>query len=337
MLDCDYPPPVTAGDTVAVVAPSHAPPDGFDEGLRRLRSFGVRTKRFDTATRDTTWLRNRPEARAQDVMDAFRDDETDAVVAAMGGNRAVQLLDHLDADAVARNPKRFFGSSDNTHLHLFLNSAGLVSFYGGQLFPDLAADPAVDPYTRANVERALGETPFGRVRPAPRWSDEYYDFDDREPRTWFPADGWEWHGPDERVRAPVVGGCLSMLRTHLLAGAPYFDPDSLDDCALAVETSGESPGASEVERFFVALGERGVLDDLAAVLVGKPETPGGAREDREEFRRRQRKAIAGTVADYADDLPVVFDLDFGHAAPVLPLPMGAEAVIDGRERTIRFP
>ncbi|WP_227352877.1 S66 family peptidase [Haladaptatus salinisoli] len=335
MPDCEYPPPVTAGDTVAVVAPSHAPPDGFEQGLRRLRSFGVRPKVYETATRSTDWLRDNPEARAADVMAAFRDEEVDAVVAAMGGNRELQILDHLDEEVVRRNPKRFFGSSDNTHLHLFLNRAGLVSFYGGQLFPDLTADPAIHPYTRANVSRALSATPFGVVRPASHWTDEYYDFDERTTRTWFPADDWHWHGADGRVVAPVVGGCLSMLRTQLLAGSPRFGGDALSGSVLAVETSGETPGASEVERFFMALGERGVLDDLEGVLVGKPETPGGDRAARDRYRREQRKAIAGTVDEYAD-VPCVFDLDFGHPAPVLPLPIGAEVEIDGSSRTIRF-
>ncbi len=335
MLDCEYPPPVTTGDTVAVVAPSHAPPDGFEQGLRRLRSFGVRTTVFETATRSTDWLRDNPAARARDVMAAFRDEEVDGIVAAMGGNRELQILDHLDEDVARRNPKRFFGSSNNTHLHLFLNQAGLVSFYGGQLFPDLAADPAIHPYTRANVSRAFSTTPFGSVRPASHWTDEYYDFDARTPRTWFPADDWRWHGTERRVGGPVVGGCLSMLRTQLLAGSSYFDVDGLSGCVLAVETSGETPGASEVERFFMALGERGVLDDLEGILVGKPETPGDTRAARERYRRDQRTAIANIVEEYAD-VPCVFDLDFGHSAPVLPLPIGADVEIDGSNRTIRF-
>jgi muramoyltetrapeptide carboxypeptidase LdcA involved in peptidoglycan recycling len=85
------------------------------------------------------------------------------------------------------------------------------------------------------------------------------------------------------------------------------------------------------------LGERGVLADLGAVLVGRPETPGGSLSDRESYRREQRETIARVLSEYAESLPVVFDLDFGHTAPNLPLPLGAPIAIDADERAITFP
>ncbi len=128
-----------------------------------------------------------------------------------------------------------------------------------------------------------------------------------------------------------------MLETQLMLGSPYLATDALSGHALVVETSGETPCAAEVERFFSVLGERGALREIEAVLVGKPETPGETPAERERYRDRQRRAIAETVDGYADELPVVFDLDVGHTAPVLPLPLGADAVIDTDERTIDFP
>ena len=323
---------------MAVVSPSHAPPEaGLEKGLDRLRSFGVEPELYPTATRDTEWLKAHPEERAADVERAFVDDDVAGVVATFGGNVGLQLLDRLDAETMAANPTRFYGSSDNTHLHLFLNDAGLVSFYGGQLFPELAADPEMHPYTRRNVERALRETPFGEVEPADEWTDDYDDVETEETRSWFPAGEWQWYDAgDDPIRAPVVGGCLSMLRTQSMIGSPYFHPENLTGHALALETSGECPSFAEVERFVAALGERGVLDELAVVLVGKPETPGGTLTEREAFRDRQRSAIVETVGRYVERLPVVFDLDFGHAAPALPLPLGATATIDPAARTVAF-
>lgn len=335
-----YPPPVEEGDTAAVVSPSHAPPEaGLERGLERLRSFGVEPELFPTATRDTEWLKAHPDERAADVNRAFADDGVDAVVATMGGNVGLQLLDRLDERTIANNPKRFYGSSDNTHLHLFLNDLGVVSFYGGQLFPDLAADPETHPYTREHVERALRSTPFGEVGAADEWTDEYDDVESDRPRSWFPSDGWLWHwnGADEEpIRAPVLGGCFEMLETQLMLGSSAFSPEALAGCALAVETSGECPEFAELERFFAVLGERGALDGIEALLIGKPETPAEALPERQRFRDRQRDAIVETVDRYADELPIVFDLDFGHAAPVLPLPLGATATIDPIERTVSF-
>lgn len=336
--DRTYPPPLPPGSTVAVIAPSHAPPAGaLPIGVRRLESFGLDVEVFETARRDTQWLRANPDARAADVNRAFADDDVDGVVAAMGGNREVQILDSVDEAVLRANPKRFFGSSDNTHLHLLLNGLGYVSYYGGQLFPDLVADPEMHPYTRRHVERALREPSFGAIEAAEEWTDEYYDLETSEPREWFPADGWYWHDAAGRVRGSVLGGCFAMLESQLmLEDAPF--PAALDPGdVLAVETSGETPEPAELERFFTVLGERGVLERLDAALVGRPETPGGSLAERNAYRQEQRRTIARVVDEYADSLPVAFDLDFGHAAPVLPLPLGATVVIDADERTVAFP
>lgn len=335
--DCEYPPPVEAGDTVAVVATSHAAPAAFDRGMERLRSFDLEVEVYPTARESTEWLKDHPDERAADLRRAFAADDVAGVVAAMGGNVAHQLVDRLDPTFLRANPTRLFGGSDNTHLHALLTRAGLVSFYGGQLFPDLVADPEVHPYTRRSVRRALRATPFGEIEPAEEWTDSYADFDPGETRPWFPARGWTWDAPgDATVRGPVVGGCLSMLRTHAVLGGPGDPTRDLEGRVLALETSGETPPVAALERFVGALGERGALDALAGLLVAKPETPGGPLADREEYRTDQREAIREAIDRYAPELPVVYDLDFGHAAPVLPLPMGAIVEIDAGARTIRF-
>ena len=335
MGPANYPSPVEPGDTVAVVAPSHAAPEvGFERGLERLRSFDVEPEVYETATRDTGWLRSHPEERAADVNRAFADDDVSGVVAVMGGNAEHMLLPHLDREAIRENPTRFLGSSDNTHLALALAAEGVVSFYGGQLFPDLAADPEMHPYTREHVERALRATPFGAVEPAGEWTDEYADMESDVPREWFPSDGPIWRRVEGTVSGPVAGGCLAMLQTQLMLDGPFAD--LVDGSILAVETSGETPTAGQVERFFTILGERGILDGIRALVVGRPETPGGTLADRESYREDQRAAITRGVDEYRPDLPIVFDLDFGHAAPVLPLPVGARVELDGGDETIRF-
>jgi muramoyltetrapeptide carboxypeptidase LdcA involved in peptidoglycan recycling len=338
-VPASYPPPVEPGDTVALLSPSHAPPEAaLERGVERLRSFGVEVTRYPTAERDTEWLKRHPDERAEDCHRAFRDDDVAGVVATMGGNVGHQLFSRLDPDVLESNPTRFYGGSDNTHLHSLLSHCGVVSFYGGQLFPDVSVDPEMHPYTRENVGRALRDSPFGDAAPAPEWTDEYDDLDADEPRSWFPADGWSWRVGDGRtVRAPLTGGCLSMLRTELALDTPFAGVEAFDEFVLAVETSGETPSAAEVERFFSVLGERGVLDRAVALLVAKPETPGGPVADRERYRTDQREAIRRTVAEYDGALPTVFDVDFGHAAPVLPVPLGAPVVVDAGAERIGFP
>jgi muramoyltetrapeptide carboxypeptidase LdcA involved in peptidoglycan recycling len=128
-----------------------------------------------------------------------------------------------------------------------------------------------------------------------------------------------------------------MLRMHLALDDPDAALADPEGCVLVVETSGEAPPAAAVERFFTVLGERGALDAAVALLVGRPETPSSDPEARERYRADQRRTVARTVRAYAPELPVVFDLDLGHTAPVLPVPLGAPVTVDPGSRTIRFP
>ncbi|GAA0237849.1 LD-carboxypeptidase [Halobacterium noricense] len=309
----------------------------FDRGISRLESYALNVELFETATRETDWLRSHPEARAADVNRAFADDNIDGIVAAMGGNRAMQIIEDIDESILRDNPTRFFGSSDNTHLHLLLNRLGWVSFYGGQLFPDLAVDSEMHPFTYRNIERAMFQTPFGGCQSAAEWTDEYDDPKTDVPRDWFPADGWYWHNATGKtVTGTVLGGCFEMLESQLMLSGGLFSHMIEPGDVLAVETSGETPTHAEVERFFTVLGERGDLADLGGILVGRPETPKGTVTKRNAYRLEQRRTIERVCDEYAENCPLVFDLDFGHTAPVLPLPLGAEVTIDTGARTIVF-
>lgn len=68
-----------------------------------------------------------PEARAGLLNDLFADDEVDAILDVSGGDLANEVLDLLDYDLIAANPKPFVGYSDVSVVNLALNKlAGLT-------------------------------------------------------------------------------------------------------------------------------------------------------------------------------------------------------------------
>jgi muramoyltetrapeptide carboxypeptidase LdcA involved in peptidoglycan recycling len=83
------PPPVEAGDEVAMLAPSSRMPDSIVErGVERLRaSFDV----YPSAVADD---RLPPDERAEEIQEAFESDAT-AVFAVTGGEDQLRLLPHL--------------------------------------------------------------------------------------------------------------------------------------------------------------------------------------------------------------------------------------------------
>lgn len=344
------PPPVEPGGRVAVLAPASGSASTFrhvlDRGIRVLRErFGLEPVLFPTARRSSEWLYDHPEARARDVEAAFCDPDVGAVFTTVGGNDQVRILRHLDTAVLTEHPTRFFGISDNTHLHTALWEAGLVSYYGGTVMTDLACAGGPFEYTVEHLKRTLFEERLGEVHPADEFSDDDSQWADpvtlEEPLECEPNPGWTWRGGGSRVEGRVWGGCLEVLDTVLAADRTMPPVEALDGAVLLLETSEERPGEGEVRRMLLGLGERGVLGRVGAVVVGRakardPFSDPGA-EARAEYRETQREAIAAVVGEYNPNAPIVLDFDVGHTHPVVPVPVGGQAVIDPSAERVAFP
>jgi muramoyltetrapeptide carboxypeptidase LdcA involved in peptidoglycan recycling len=346
------PPPVEPGDQVAVVAPASngaaAVPHVYELGLERMRQvFDLDPVEYPTATKDAEWLQDHPEARARDLEDAFRDPDVAGVVANIGGHDQIRVLPHLDLDVLADNPTRFYGWSDNTHLALSLWNRGVVSYYGGSTLLEYAMDGAMFDHTVEYLGRALFDDALGEIAPADEFTDQAGDWGDPDaletPRETEPGDGWTWAGGEDAVAGRVWGGCLGSIQDRYVAGRDLPDPAALDGAVLAIETSELVPHEGTVSGVLQGLGERGVLERFAGVLVGRPAArshdPMYQRDAdwRSEFRDRQRDAVTDVLARYNPDAPVVFDLEFGHTYPTTPIPIGGRVEIDPATETIRFP
>ncbi|QLH79753.1 LD-carboxypeptidase [Halosimplex rubrum] len=348
------PPPAEPGDRVAVIAPSGGAatvfPDVLELAIERLRErFDLEPVVFETAEADPDELRERPELRAADVHEAFRDPEISAVFATIGGDDQVRVLRHLDAEVLRANPTRFFGMSDNTCLASYLWTQGVVSWYGGQLLNQVATAGSLPEYTERYLRRALFEASLGELDPAATWTDDPIEWGRDDFRAVEPeyedGDGWRWDVPDGRegevITGRLWGGCLTVLPWLLAADRAVPEPDALEGAVLALETSEELPTAEDVRRKLTVLGERGLLARFDAVLVGRPQTR--SREDRRSdeertaYREAQRAAVGEWVRGYNPDTPLVFDLEFGHTNPTAPVPMGGTVAIDTDERSVRFP
>lgn len=330
------PPPATTGDTVAVVAPSSQLPSRVVEtGVARLeRVTGLEATVYPSVTADT---RLPPSTRAAEITTAF-ESEAKAVFAIGGGDDEMRIIRHLDLPRLRDNPTRFFGISDNTHLHLVLSEAGIVSYYGCQFVPGIACDTSVAGFTKEYLTRALFDEAVGTIDAADTFTDEPFDRDINPDRTWEPASGWSWEWNGGSVTGTVWGGCGIVIE-HMMALDAVSVPPHSGPIVLAIETSGLLPQAYYPKAVIRCLGERGLLESVQAVLVGRAKTQGeNARlsTDRETYRSTQRSAIAEAIADYLDPVNIIYDLDFGHTDPQIPIPIGGEVKIDPDEESITF-
>lgn len=329
------PPQLLPGDTVAAVSLSwggaHKFPQRYLAGKRQLeQTFGVRVVESRHALRDDAWLARNPQARADDLMEAFANPAVRAIISTIGGEDSIRILPHLDLAVIRDNPKIFMGYSDTTITHAACLKAGLVSFYGPAILAGFAENGGVFPYTEAAVRRALcSSAPIGPVAPNPDgWTVEFLDWGRPElqgrRRALRPATGWRWLQGRGVRSGPLIGGCLEVL--DWLRGTPFWPgPAAWQGAILFLETSEEAPSPTYVERVLRSFAAMGVLQQLGGVLFGRP---GGAIP--EEQHAAYDAALTRVIAEEQGlgDLPIVTNMDFGHTDPIMVLPYGVAAQLD---------
>ena len=343
------PPPVEPGDSVAIVSPSSNTPESarfvYELGLERMRKvFDLKPVEYPTATADPEWLADNPKARAEDIMDAFRDSDISAVIANIGGHDQITVLPYLDGEVLRENPTRFYGWSDNTSLALFLWNEGIISYYGGSTLTEYAMDGEMFEYTKEYLSRALFEDSLGEWREAEIFTDQAGDWGDPElietKREVEESNGRIWKGGEEPVSGRIWGGNYSVLVEHFLADRYLPDESLLDGAVLAIETSEVIPNPEIVGANLRALGEHGLLEQFDGVLVGRAAARSHIEhhppEWREDYRERQRDGITEVFQTYNPDAPVVFDCEFGHTYPTCPLPIGGEIEIEPVTESLRL-
>jgi muramoyltetrapeptide carboxypeptidase LdcA involved in peptidoglycan recycling len=327
------PPRVRPGDVVAVVSPSFGAvgtwPHRVERGTAYLESLGLTVRLMPNAACTDGWASASPEARVADLHEAFADDDVAVVLAGIGGNHSNQLLPLLDFELIRAHPKVFQGYSDITVLHWALaKHAGLATFYGPALVPELGEFPEVLPFTDRYLRAAwFGGEPIV-YEPSGVWTDELLDWnteaDLMRARELRESEGW-FTIRDGSAQGPLVGGCLETICWHLKGSSTWIDPDG---AILLLETSEEAPSPAEVDSYLTDLDQLGVFDAAAALVVARPYGYTGETAEVLWDVVARRTEAAG--------LPVLANVEAGHADPMLTVPFGVAAEVDTRRKALRL-
>ena len=129
-----------------------------------------------------------------------------------------------------------------------------------------------------------------------------------------------------------------MVQWILTAGRFPADPAVLNRGVLLLETSKELIPARELGWIMRALGERGLLAAVDAVLVARPPTSTfdvrPTPDERAARRAEQRDVAIETVRRYNPDAVIFVGVPFGHTRPQWILPYGGEVTVDGASQTL---
>ena len=170
-----------------------------------------------------------PQEKLDALHDLYRDTSIDAIWAAGGGNRALQIVDDLDFDFIREHPKPLIGFSDVTALlNAITIKTGIPNIHA-QVFKNAPRYAALDALLEHRFDMDLGGTNTLR---------------------------------EGRVQGRIFGGNLSIFQ-YL---PETFSGDWLDGAILILEDCNEE--ISRIDRMFLHLKRCGVFDRIGGLVLG---------------------------------------------------------------------
>lgn len=319
------------GDSVAAVSLSWGGaaefPERYAMGIQELeRSFGLNVVPMPNALKSASWIDANPEARAQDLNQAFADDKIKAIFSTIGGDDCIRILPFLDEQLIASHPKIFMGYSDTTVIHLALNKLGLNTYYGPAIMAGFAEAGGMFPYTKAAVKKALFEDIRGPIEsPQSYWVNAHPDFSQNKERPRHDSLPRVALQGDAKASGRLLGGCFEVL--EFCRGTPVWPEfEKWNGSILFIEIAeGDTTTSPErVSWFLRSLGCSGELQSISGLLFGRP----GQIVPVERYEAYEQ-AIIRVLNEYnLQHIPVISRVEFGHTDPMCVLPYGALTDVD---------
>lgn len=326
------------GDTIAIVSLSWGGL-GDEETIHRYylakdrleNIFGLKVKTMPHALMGTDYIYAHPEARAKDLMAAFEDTSVDGIICAIGGDDTIRLIPFINYEIIRKNPKIFMGYSDTTVNHFMMNKAGLVSYYGPSIMAEFGEYGGMFSYTREAVEKILFDALENfEIKSSPQWSKDAVPWKEENmhlTKKMIPEmHGYEILQGHGVVTGQVLGGCVDvfpiMLNTDIWPGL-----EGWQDKLLFCETSEENIPPDYLLWYLRNLGAQGLFNVIKGIIVGKPKA--------EVFYEEYKKVYVKVLKEYhAEYLPVLYNVNIGHAEPMGLIPLGTQVTLDADQKKL---
>ena len=187
-------------------------------GKKRLEEeFGLNVVAMPNALKGSEYLFNHPEARAEDLMNALKDNSIKGIICAIGGEDTYRLLPYIDFDIIRNNPKIFMGFSDTTINHLMFYKAGVTSFYGPCVMCNFAEYGKMFEYAVKNLLFNSNDT--YAIKPSETWTPEIIWWAEeninKEKSLYSDTKGYEVLQGNGIIYGKLLGGCLESLSALL--------------------------------------------------------------------------------------------------------------------------
>jgi muramoyltetrapeptide carboxypeptidase LdcA involved in peptidoglycan recycling len=187
----------------------------------------------------------------------------------------------------------------------------------------------MDPYMIEMVNRTLfsNET-IGEIQPAEQWTSERLEWIEENKsrrRAMQQNVGFELLQGSGVAQGHLIGGCIEVLEfakgTVLWPEEKYWH-----ESILFFETSEEKPEPNHIKYWLRNYAVQGILQKANGIIFGKPQD--------EKYYHEYKVEIQKVMKEFnLEDLPILYNLNFGHTEPKIILPYGARAEINCDKKT----
>lgn len=318
----------------------------LDLGVKRLKEYGLNVKFMDHALKGMDYVKDNPDKRAEDLLQAFRDPKIDMILCAIGGDDTYRLLPYLfDNDELQKvvNDKIFLGFSDTTMNHFMLNKVGLHTFYGQSFLADVCElESEMLPYTKKYFEELITTGHIREIAPSKVWYEGRTDYSESQLGVKLKEHpdnrGYELLQGKPVFSGAIFGGCIDSI-FDIFDGERYADSPilcekyglfpSLEEWKgkiLLLESSEEKMSPDKFRKALLTLEDTGIFDVINGMLVGKPMD--------ETYYEEYKQILSEVIQN--PELPIVYNINVGHALPRCIIPFGVDATVDVEKQRITF-
>ena len=288
---------------IALIAPSGiVSQTKLKKSKENIKRLGKEPVVFPNAMNRYGYLAGKDDERLNDIQQAFEDKSIDAIFCIRGGYGATRILDKIDYEIIKKNPKIFVGFSDITaYQSAFFVKAGLVSFHGiigASNFTDYIIQQLQDLIFCPVENYILPHTSFDVLTQG-------------------------------KAKGRIVGGNLSLLVSMI--GTEYIFP--FTDKLVFIEEIAEPP--YKIDRMLNHLLMATDIKKAAGIVFGSfrgctPEENDTLPENSLRVEEIIEEKFAGL------NIPIVYNLNFGHIENSLIFPIGVKARLDTQNKKIQL-
>lgn len=318
-----YPPKLKKWSHIRVIAPVRSLKLIWDANkelsIKALEDFWFKVSFWKNVYECDEFNSSSIQSRIQDLHKAFLDKSVDAIFTVIWGYNSNQLLKYIDYDIIKNNPKILCWFSDVTALSIAIFAKTGLVWYSWPHFSSWGMQKWFE-YTKEYFEKCCMQDGEYNINPSADWSDDLW-FIDQDNRDFIKND-WYWIINEWKASWTLLWWHIPCIES--LNWTEFF-PEINNNIVLFIETDADF--SNELfDRNLQSLIHQPFFHFVKWIVIGR------FQKNNNMTKELLQKIIFSK--NELKNIPVIWNVDFGHTTPFFTFPIGWKWIIDTTKQHI---